>query len=118
MDDLEALRQRRLAELQAQAQRQAGAPQDAQAQAAADAQRAAAEEAAVERILQQVLEPEARERLTRIRMSRPELAEAVARQLATLAQGGRLARRLTDEDLRTLLARIPGQDRDIKITRK
>lgn len=116
MDDLETARQRRLAELQAQAQQQqAGAQQDAQASAA---RQAAAEEAAVERILQQILEPEARERLTRIRMSRPELAEAVARQLVTLAQGGRLARRLSDEDLRALLARIPGQDRDIKITRK
>lgn len=115
MDDLEALRQRRLAELQAQQARQAGAQQDA---SAAEAAKAAAEEAAVDRILQQVLEPEARERLTRIRMSRPDLADAVARQLATLAQSGRLGRRLTDEDLKALLARIPGQDRDIKITRK
>lgn len=116
MDDLEALRQRRLAELQAQKANQAGARQDAQA---SDAAQAAAEEAAViDRVLQKILEPEARERLTRIRMSRPDLADAVARQLVTLAQGGRLARRLTDEDLRTLLARIPGQDRDIKITRK
>ena len=115
MDDLEALRQRRLAELQARQAQQAGAQQDAQAAAA---QKADEEDAAVDRILQQILEPEARERLTRIRMSRPELADAVARQLVTLAQGGRLARRLSDEDLRTLLARIPGQDRDIKITRK
>ena len=115
MDDLEALRQKRMAELQAR-QQQAGAQQDAQAAEAAQA--AAAEEAAIDRVLQKVLEPEARERLTRIRMSRPELADAVARQLVTLAQGGRLQRRLTDEDLRTLLARIPGQDRDIKITRK
>ena len=115
MDDLEALRQRRLAELQARQAQQAGAQQDAQAAAA---QKADAEDAAVERILQQILEPEARERLTRIRMSRPELADAVAKQLVTLAQQGRLGRRLTDEDLRTLLARIPGQDRDIKITRK
>jgi programmed cell death protein 5 len=115
MDDLEAFRQRRLAELQAQQARQAGAQQDAQAAAA---QQAAAEEAAVDRVLQQVLEPEARERLTRIRMSRPDLADAVAKQLVALAQQGRLARRLTDEDLRALLARIPGQDRDIKITRK
>ena len=114
MDDLEAIRRRRLAELQAAQARQAGAPQDAQAAAA----QTAAEEAALDRILQQVLDPEARERLTRIRMSRPDLADAVARQLATLAQSGRLARRLTDEDLKTLLARIPGQDRDIKITRK
>lgn len=115
MDDLEAARQRRLAELREQQQAQARAQQDAQASAA---QQADAEEAAMDRILQQVLEPEARERLTRIRMSRPELADAVARQLVTLAQGGRLQRRLTDADLRTLLARIPGQDRDIKITRK
>lgn len=115
MDDLDALRQRRLAELQARQAQQAGAQQDAQAAAA---QKADAEDAAMDRILQQILEPEARERLTRIRMSRPELADAVAKQLVTLAQGGRLARRLTDEDLRTLLARIPGQDRDIKITRK
>lgn len=115
MDDLEALRQRRLAELQARQAQQAGAQQDAQAAAA---QKADEEDAAVDRILQQILEPEARERLTRIRMSRPELADAVAKQLVTLAQQGRLGRRLTDEDLRTLLARIPGQDRDIKITRK
>ena len=115
MDDLEALRQRRLAELQARQAQQAGAQQDAQAAAA---QKADEEDAAVERILQKILEPEARERLTRIRMSRPELADAVAKQLVTLAQQGRLGRRLTDEDLRTLLARIPGQDRDIKITRK
>ena len=115
MDDLEALRQRRLAELQARQAQQAGAQQDAQAAAA---QKADEEDAAVERILQKILEPEARERLTRIRMSRPELADAVAKQLVTLAQAGRLGRRLTDEDLRALLARIPGQDRDIKITRK
>lgn len=118
MDDLEAIRQRRLRELQEQ---QARANQDAQARAAsaqADAQAAAEQEAAMDRVLQQILDPEARERLTRIRMSRPELADAVARQLVTLAQGGRLARKLTDEDLRALLARIPGQDRDIKITRK
>lgn len=117
MDDLEALRQRRLRELQEQ---QARANQDPRTQAAAqaDAQAAAEQEAAMDRVLQQILDPEARERLTRIRMSRPDLADAVARQLVTLAQGGRLARRLTDEDLRALLARIPGQDRDIKITRK
>lgn len=118
MDDLEAIRQRRLRELQEQ---QGRANQDAQARAAsaqADAQAAAEQEAAMDRVLQQILDPEARERLTRIRMSRPELADAVARQLVTLAQGGRLARKLSDEDLRALLARIPGQDRDIKITRK
>ena len=79
---------------------------------------AAAEAAAVERVLQQILDSEARERLTRIRLSRPELADAVTRQLVTLAQQGRLQRRLTDADLRTILAQVPSDGRDIKITRK
>jgi programmed cell death protein 5 len=118
MDDLEALRQKRLRELQAQQQRAAASAQDPDAQAQADAQQAAAESAALERMLQQILDSEARERLTRIRMSRPELADAVTRQLVTLAQQGRLARRLTDADLRTILAQVPSDSRDIKITRK
>jgi programmed cell death protein 5 len=116
MDDLEALRQRRLRELQAA---QARAPaQDPGPSAEASAQAAADEQAALDRVLQQILDPEARERLVRIRMSRPDLADAVTRQLVALAQQGRLARRLTDADLRSLLARIPSTDRDIKITRK
>lgn len=116
MDDLEALRQRRLRELQAQQAR--AAAQDPAAQAEASAQAEAAEQAALERVLQQILDPEARERLTRIRMSRPELADAVTRQLVALAQQGRLARRLSDADLRTLLSQVPSEARDIKITRK
>jgi programmed cell death protein 5 len=117
MDDLEALRQKRLRELQAQ-QRANASDQDPEASAQASAQAAAQEQAAMERMLQQILDSEARERLTRIRMSRPELAEAVTRQLVTLAQQGRLSRRLTDADLRTILAQVPSDGRDIKITRK
>ncbi len=111
-DDLEAIRQRRLQELQAKSRAPA-----AQDPAAAEEAQVAAQEAAIERILQQVLEPEARERLTRIRLSRPELWEQIARQLVGLAQSGRLVRRITDDDLRKILAGLP-QDRDIKITRK
>jgi programmed cell death protein 5 len=116
MDDLEALRQKRLRELQAQ--RASASDQDPEAAARASAQAAAQEQAAMDRMLQQILDSEARERLTRIRMSRPELAEAVTRQLVTLAQQGRLARQLTDADLRTILAQVPSEGRDIKITRK
>jgi programmed cell death protein 5 len=117
MDDLEAARRRRLAELQA-AQRARQPAQDPGGQAQADAQQAAAEEAALERLLQQVLEPEARERLTLVRMSRPDVAAQVVAQLAAAAQSGRLARRVTDADLKTILAHLAQGDRDIKITRK
>ena len=117
MDDLEALRRKRLAELQAQQARANAQDPAAQAQQA-EAQRAAAEEAAIERLLQQILDPEARERLTRIRMSRPDFAALVARQLAAVAQSGRLTRRLTDADLREVLAQLTPKDRDTTITRK
>ena len=118
MEDLEAIRQRRLRELQAQQSQAAARAQDPGA-AAAEAERAAAEQAAaLDRLLQQILESEARERLERIRMSRPELADAVARQLAELAQQGRLARRISDADLRNILANLPGQDREPRITRR
>lgn len=117
MDDLEALRQKRLRELQAQQRRSGAADQDPAAAEPAAAE-AAAQEAALERVLQQILDTEARERLARIRMSRPELADAVTRQLVALAQQGRLARRLTDADLRTILAQVPSDTRDFKITRK
>ncbi|HUR61514.1 MAG TPA: DNA-binding protein [Candidatus Thermoplasmatota archaeon] len=116
MDDLEAMRRRRLAELQQQ-QARANA-QDPAAQAQAAAQQAAAEEAAIERFLQKILDPEARERLTRIRMSRPDFADQVARQLVQVAQSGRLARRLTDADLREVLQQLTPKDRDTTITRK
>jgi programmed cell death protein 5 len=111
MDDLEAARQRKLAELQAQ---QARAQQDAQVAA----QKRAQEEAAMDGVLQQILEPEARERLTRIRMSRPDLASDVTRQLVAAMQQGRIARRMTDADLRQVLGHLAGPERDIKITRK
>src|SRR5687768_17611825 len=115
MDDLEAARRRRLAEIQAAQRRAQPAGQDPEASAQADA---AAAQAAVERLLQQVLDPEARERLTRVRMSRPDLAAEVTQQVVSLAQAGRLARRLSDADLKAALARLSGGDRDIKITRK
>jgi programmed cell death protein 5 len=118
MDDLEAIRQRRLRELQAQQAKAQASAQDPDAAALAADQAAAEEQAAMERVLQKILDNEARERLTLIRMSRPELADAVTRQLVSLAQQGRLTRRISDADLKTILAQVPSDGRDIKITRK
>jgi programmed cell death protein 5 len=109
MDDLEAARRRRLAELQK------GAPAQDPGAAQADARAA---EAALERLLQQVLDSEARERLARVRMSRPDLASQVIQQLVALAQSGRLSRPLSDAELKAALAKLSSGDRDIKITRK
>src|SRR5581483_3937691 len=98
---LEELRRRKLAELQ----QQAGAEQQAAAQRAeANAQK--------EVILRAILEPEARERLTRVRMARPEIAESLENQLIQLYQQGRVRNRIDDETLRQLLARVTPKQRD------
>jgi programmed cell death protein 5 len=111
MDDLDALRQKRLRELQERqeslAQEQETAVQAAQQQ-----------QSALESLLQQILEPEAFARFTNIRLSRPDFAATVSQQLATMAQSGRLQRRLTDGDFREVLAQLTPTSRDINITRK
>jgi len=100
--------------------------QRARGQQAADAHYQAAEEAAAreeqeqqkDALLRQILMPDARERLARLKMARPEDARALESQLIQLAQSGRLQGRIDDAQLKTILARLfPGQ-RDINIRRK
>ena len=98
-------------------QGQAGISPDAYAQAAqqADLQRREAERAEV---LRRLLTPEARERLGRIRLAKPDVANAVEQQVIGLAASGRLARQVDDATLRALLERIMPQRREINITRR
>ncbi|ADG13036.1 DNA-binding protein [Methanocaldococcus infernus] len=71
-------------------------------------------------LLKKILTPEARERLERIRMARPEFAAAIELQLIQLAQLGRLKIPLTDEEFKALLEKIASakRKREIKIVRK
>lgn len=109
-DELEALRRRRTAELQRQQVGDMARAQDAE-------RRRADEEAQKDAVLRAVLDQEARERLTNIRMARPDQADVLERQLVLLAQSGRLRDRLTDRDLKALLARLFPPQRDINIRR-
>jgi programmed cell death protein 5 len=91
-------------------------------------QRAMAEEQKTERVrkelqsqkaslLREILTPEARQRLTNIKIVRPEFAEALELQLIQLAQTGRLKIPLSDEQLKDTLRRLQSQRRDITIRR-
>ncbi|MFX0107096.1 MAG: DNA-binding protein [Candidatus Hodarchaeota archaeon] len=103
-DELEAIRQRKLAALKEQAlEDQAREQQIAEAQAQKEA------------LLRQILTPEARSRLTNIRMVKPQLAEQIELQLIQLASSGRLKARVTDEQLKTLLQQLQGRERDTKV---
>lgn len=105
-EELEALRRRRYSDLQRSTvdeQRQTETKRQFEAQKQA--------------VLKQILTPEARQRLTNIRMVKPEFADQVELQLIQLAQGGRISIPITDEQLREALGKLQSQRKDIKIRR-
>ena len=105
-EELEALRRKRMAELQ---------------RSSYDDQRRAQQQQQLDRqkqtIIRQILSPEARQRLTNIRIVKPEFAEELEMQLIQLAQTGRLRGKVTDEQLKRTLEQLQGQRREIKIRR-
>ena len=118
MSELDEIRQKRMAELEAQ---QAAAQNQMQQQAAQQAQQQEAQrqfEAQKKQILGQILTPEARNRLANLRLTKPELVNQIELQLIQSAQAGSLRGKVTDEQLKVLLKQIAGQKREIKITRK
>lgn len=118
MSDLDEIRQKRMAELQAQ---QAAMQNQAQQQAVAQAQQQEAQaqfEAQKKQILAQIMTTEARNRLANLRLTKPELVNNIELQLIQSAQSGSLRGKVTDDQLKVLLRQIAGQKREIKITRK
>lgn len=114
-DELEALRKRRLQELQA---RMAQRDVEEAVQRQADQETAAEAEVQKEQLLRQILTMEARGRLARLKLARPEDARVLEAQLIQLAQSGRLTAQIDDEQLKVILARLFSGSRDIKIRRK
>jgi len=71
-----------------------------------------------QRVLQVVLDAQARQRLMNIRLVKPELAASVENYLINAASSGRINRPLTDEELKQLLLRIRQPKKDFKIERR
>ncbi len=103
-EELEAIKQRKLLELQKRLEEEERRRQ----QMIMEARR--------QEILRTILTPKARERLSNIRLVRPELARAIEDQLITLAQAGRIRVPITDEEVKRLLEQIYHQThREIRI---
>lgn len=106
-EELDALREKRMKELQ---QRLTLEQQQAQTQQQIENQK--------QTLLRRILSTEARQRLTNLKMVKPEFAEQIELQLIQLAQTGRLKIPVTDDQLKKLLAQLQSQRRDIKIRRR
>ncbi len=106
-DELEAIRKKKIEELQLQSQQQAAMEEQ---QKMIEAQRQA--------IMRKILTPQARERLGRLRIARPEIVQSIEDQLIALARSGRVVGQIDDADLRKLLSRLMPKKREIKIERR
>jgi programmed cell death protein 5 len=109
MDDIEAIRKKKLRDLQQQQMFSQEDFEEAQQKEFEDQKKL---------ILRAILTDDARERLGRIKAARPEMAENLENQLITLAQSGRLKNKINDEQLRELLSKILPKKRDITIRRR
>ncbi|WII07360.1 DNA-binding protein [Methanomassiliicoccales archaeon LGM-RCC1] len=109
MDDpeLEALRQRRMQEIQQQA-----------AQQQAQEQQRQQVEMQLQNAMRQILTPEARDRLNNILLATPQMGQQIEMQLVQLAQSGRIPVPVDDDTLRSILGQITPKKREITIERR
>ncbi len=102
MESLDEIRQKKLRELQ-------------ESQVAEQEEDQSEERAFV---LRQIMTPEAKERLGRLKIARPDFATELENQLIMLVQTGRVQERIDDEMLKMLLAKLQPQKREISIKRR
>ncbi|PUA31032.1 MAG: hypothetical protein B9J98_08075 [Candidatus Terraquivivens tikiterensis] len=101
-DELERIRQQKMAELRARI-----AEEEARRQR--EAERAAA--------MRLILTPEARQRLANLKLVRPEVVSALEELLIRLVNEGRVRTPITDDDVKAILERIMPRKKEIRIER-
>ncbi|KAI5479074.1 programmed cell death protein 5 [Pseudohyphozyma bogoriensis] len=107
--DLEAIRQKRMAELQQQ--QGGGGGGGSPGGQAEEAAKFAQEEEQRRTIMSQILSPEARERLSRIALVRPEKARSIEQLLMRMAQGGQLRGRVSEDQLIGVLDQVEAAEK-------
>lgn len=104
-EELEEIRRRKLLAMQQRGDEQ----KQSQAERKLEAQKQA--------LLRKILSPEARQRLTNLKMIKPEFTEQLELQLIQLAQTGKLSIPLPDAQLKQILIQLQSRKREIKIRR-
>jgi programmed cell death protein 5 len=105
-EELDAIRRKKLSALQ---HRASDEQRQAQGEKEVDAQK--------EALLKQILSPEARQRLTNLKLIKSDFTEQLELQLIQLAQVGKIPIPLSDVQLKQILVQLQSRKREIKITR-
>ncbi|KAF9977603.1 hypothetical protein BGZ73_005457 [Actinomortierella ambigua] len=108
-DELQQIRARRMAELQAQAGARGGAPSAGGSSKGDEEAKKSQMEEMRRNMLIQILDGEARERLSRIAMVKADKARAVEDLLLRMAQGGQVRSKITETQLIELLEQVNQQ---------
>ncbi|QDA32504.1 DNA-binding protein [Thermococcus indicus] len=103
-EDIEEIRKRKLMELQKRYLEQQKAQEEALRQEMEL-------EAQLDAIMRRILTPEARERLGRVKLVKPELARQVELVLVQLYQAGQIREPIDDAKLKRILAQIDERTR-------
>jgi programmed cell death protein 5 len=106
-EELEELRKRRLSAMRRQASDE---QKNTQAEEQVDQEKQA--------LLRSILAPEARQRLTNLKMIKPDLVSQLELQLIQLAQQGRVPLPMGDEQLKKILVQLQARRRETTITRR
>jgi len=106
-EELEALRKRRLSALQKQMSEE---QRNVQIEQQMEQQKQA--------LLRSILTQEARQRLTNLKMVKPEFIDQLELQLIQLAQQGKIPIPLADEQLKKILIQLQSRKRPTTIRRK
>jgi programmed cell death protein 5 len=104
-EELEAIRRKKLLALQQKASEEQKETQEEKLEAQKQA------------ILKQILSPEARQRLTNLKMIKPEFTEQLELQLIQLSQTGKIPIPLSDAQLKQILVQLQSRKREITIRR-
>ncbi|XP_043700575.1 DNA-binding protein DDB_G0278111 isoform X1 [Telopea speciosissima] len=114
--ELEAIRQRRMQELMGQRGLNQGNQQNSEQQKAQEDSKREAEEQR-QLMLSQILSSDARERLARIALVKPEKARGVEDVILRAAQMGQIVEKVSEEKLISLLEQINSQtSKQTKVT--
>ncbi|WP_461866240.1 DNA-binding protein [Thermococcus sp.] len=103
-EDIEEIRKRKLLELQKRLAEQQKVQEEAMRQEMEL-------EAQLDAMMRQILTPDARERLGRVKLVKPELARQVELILVQLFQAGQIREKIDDAKLKKILAQIDARTR-------